>query len=60
MTKSATIHGPRITVQYEITGEENDEELAAMKRLERDLEKYLATILEAALRKVMLTDEENE
>ena len=36
----------RITVQIEITGEENDETLARYKRLEKSCENYLRSCLE--------------
>lgn len=36
--------GPRITVQYEITGKETDAELAQIKRTEKALEVYFANV----------------
>ena len=38
------IDGPRITVQYEITGDETDKELVQMKRTEKSLEEYFAKV----------------
>ena len=40
-----TINGPRITVQFEISGKESDEKLAEMKKIEAEWEKILSNFM---------------